>query len=167
MCHCPLTSTLVEAVRISRRSRPIERDHVEGGRLGHKFLLLETQIFRQNTPGWSRIVAVTWPRIVSVIFCHLDTLTAKPTITLGQFLPCLVGGVAGFHSVAFRRPATDGQLSLVATSFLAFGTFYWLASYSLPDLLLATLISGFGLGVVVARAFQRGFLENPVVPHVR
>ncbi|AAK90526.2 hypothetical protein F3P66_25075 (plasmid) [Agrobacterium fabrum] len=131
--------------------------------------------FRYSKPKYSvrtRLVGAVLLQLLGTgllafIFCHLDTLTAKPTITLGQFLPCLVGGVAGFHSVAFRRPATDGQLSLVATSFLAFGIFHWLASYSLPDLLLARLISGFGLGVVVARAFRRGFLENPVVPRVR
>lgn len=105
--------------------------------------------------------------LLALIFCLLDTLTAKPTITLGQFVPCLVGGVTGFHFVACRRPATNGWLSLVATSFLAFGTFYWLVSYSLPDLLLARLISGFGLGVVIAGTFRRRFLENPVVPRVR
>lgn len=105
--------------------------------------------------------------LLASIFCLLDTLTAKPTTTLGQFVPCLLGGVAGFHFVAFRRPATDGQLSLIATSFLAFGSFYWLVSYSLPDILLARVISGFGLGVFVAGSFRRCFLENPVVPRAR
>lgn len=105
--------------------------------------------------------------LLAFIFCLLDTLAAKPTTTLGQFVPCLVGGVAGFHFVAFRRPATGGQLSLIATSFLAFGTCYWLVSYSLPDLLLAKVICGFGMGVIVAGAFRRRFLENPVVPRVR
>ncbi|MND81191.1 hypothetical protein D3C80_729770 [compost metagenome] len=104
---------------------------------------------------------------LAFVFCLLDALTAKPTIILGQFVPCLVGSVAGFHFVAFRRPGTDGQLYLIATSLLAFGTLYWLVSYSLPDLLLARLISGFGLGVVVAGTFRRRFLENPVIPPVR
>lgn len=104
---------------------------------------------------------------LAFVFCLLDALTAKPTIILGQFVPCLVGSVAGFHFVAFRRPGTDGQLYLIATSLLAFGTLYWLMSYSLPDLLLASLISGFGLGVVVAGTFRRRFLENPVIPGVR
>ncbi len=104
---------------------------------------------------------------LAFVFCLLDALTAKPTIILGQFVPCLMGSVAGFHFVAFRRPATDRQLYLIATSFLAFGTIYWLVSYSLPDLLLARLISGFGLGVVVAGIFRQRFLENPVVPLVR
>lgn len=105
--------------------------------------------------------------LLAFIFYVLDTLTAKPTITFGHFVPCLVGSVAGFHFVAFRRPATDGQLSRIAPSFLAFGAFYWLVSYSLPDLLLARLLSGFGMGVVVAGTFRRCFLENPVVPRVR
>ncbi len=104
---------------------------------------------------------------LAFVFCLLDALTAKPTIILGQFVPCLVGSVAGFHFVAFRRPGTDGQLYLIATSLLAFGSLYWLVSYLLPDLLLARLISGFGLGVVVAGTFRRRFLENPVVPRVR
>lgn len=104
--------------------------------------------------------------LLAFIFCLLDSFTTKPTIILGQFVPCLVGTVAGFHFVAFRRPATDGQLSLVATSCLAFGIFYWLVSYSLPDLLLARLISGFGLGVVTAKTFQRRFLGNPMVPRI-
>jgi hypothetical protein len=101
------------------------------------------------------------------VFCLLDALTAKPTIIVGQFVPCLVGSVVGFHFVAFRRAVTDGQLSLIATLFLAFGAFYWLVSYSLPELLLARSIAGFGLGVVVAGIFRRRFLENPVVPRVR
>lgn len=105
--------------------------------------------------------------LLAFIFCLLDTLAAKPTTTLGQFVPCLVGGVAGFHFVAFRRPATDDQLNLTATSFLAVGGFYWLVSYSLADLLLARVISGFGLGAFVAETFRRWFLENPVVPRVR
>jgi len=104
---------------------------------------------------------------LAFVFCLLDALTAKPTIIVGQFVPCLVGSVVGFHFVAFRRAVTDGQLSLIATLFLAFGGFYWLVSYSLPDLLLARSIAGFGLGVVVAGIFRRRFLENPVVPRVR
>lgn len=104
---------------------------------------------------------------LAFVFCLLDALTAKPTIIIGQFVPCLVGSVVGFHFVAFRRAITDGQLSLIATLFLAFGAFYWLVSYSLPDLLLARSIAGFGLGVVVAGVFRRRFLENPVVPRVR
>ncbi len=104
---------------------------------------------------------------LAFVFCLLDALTAKPTIIVGQFVPCLVGSVVGFHFVAFRRAVTDGQLSLIATLFLAFGAFYWLVSYSLPDLLLARSIAGFGLGVVVAGIFRRRFLENPVVPRVR
>ncbi len=104
---------------------------------------------------------------LAFVFCLLDALTAKPTIILGQFVPCLVGSAAGFHFVAFRRPATDGQLSLVAISFWVFGTCYWLVSYSLPDLLLAKVICGFGMGVIVAGAFRRRFLENPIVPRVR
>ncbi len=104
---------------------------------------------------------------LAFVFCLLDALTAKPTIIIGQFVPCLVGSVVGFHFVAFRRAVTDGQLSLIATLFLSFGAFYWLVSYSLPDLLLARSIAGFGLGVVVAGVFRRRFLENPVVPRVR
>ena len=104
---------------------------------------------------------------LAFVFCLLDALTAKPTIIVGQFVPCVVGSVVGFHFVAFRRPATDRQLYLIATSLLAFGTIYWLVSYSLPDLLLARLIAGFGLGVVVAGTFRRRFLENPGIPRVR
>lgn len=105
--------------------------------------------------------------LLAFVFCLLDALTAKPTIIVGQFVPCLVGSVVGFHFVAFRRAVTDGQLSLIATLFLAFGAFYWLVSYSSPDLLLARSTAGFGLGVVVAGVFRRRFLENPVVPRVR
>lgn len=104
--------------------------------------------------------------LLASLFCLLDTITAKPTGTLGQLVPCLVGGGAGFHFVAFRRPSTDSHLSLVASSFLALGALYWLVSYSLPDLLLARLISGFGLGVAVAKAFRHRFLEKPILPRV-
>lgn len=131
--------------------------------------------FRYSKPKYTRrtrligavVLQLLGTGFLAFVFCLLDTLTAKPTIILGQFVPCLVGSVTGFHFVAFRRSATDGQLSLVAISFLAFGTLYWLVSYSLPDLLLARLISGFGLGVVVAGAFRRRFLENPVIPRVQ
>ncbi|TKT55966.1 hypothetical protein [Rhizobium sp. LC145] len=131
--------------------------------------------FRYSKPkysGGTRLVGAAVLQLLGTgllasIFCLLDTFTMKPTITLGQFLPCLVGSVTGFHFVAFGRLATDRQLYLVAASLLAFGTFYWLVSYSLPDLLLARLISGFGLGVVVARTFRHRFLENPVVPRIR
>ncbi|WP_233284768.1 hypothetical protein [Agrobacterium tumefaciens] len=131
--------------------------------------------FRYSKPKYpvrTRLVGAVVLQLVgtgglALIFCLLDSLTAKPTISLGQFLPCLAGGVVGFHVVAFRRPFTDGQLCLVATSFLAFGAFYWLASNSLPDLLLARLIAGFGLGVVIAGTFRRRFLESPVIPRVR
>ncbi|MBG0511203.1 MULTISPECIES: hypothetical protein [Agrobacterium] len=132
------------------------------------------RFFRYSKPKYScriRLIGAIVLQLVGTgllafIFCLLDLLTAKPTIILGQFAPCLVGSVAGFLFVAFRRPATDGHLILVATSFLAFGTFYWLVSYSLPDLLVARLISGFGLGVLVAKTFQRRFLETPVVPRI-
>lgn len=131
--------------------------------------------FRYSKPKYSvrtRLAGAVGLQLVgtgglALIFCLLDSLTAKATISLGQFVPCLVGSVAGFHFVAFRRPAADGQLSLVATSFLAFGAFYWLVSNSLPDLLLARLIAGFGLGVVVAGTFRRRYLESPVSPRVR
>ncbi|MCZ7447871.1 hypothetical protein O8B93_09785 [Agrobacterium rhizogenes] len=130
--------------------------------------------FRYSEPKYScgtRLIGAFVLQLASTgllasIFCLLDSLTAKPTVILGQFIPCLAGVVAGFHFVAFRRPATDGQLNLIATLLLAFGAFYWLVSCSLPDLLLAKLISGFGLGVVAAKTFQRRFLEKPVFPRI-
>jgi hypothetical protein len=130
--------------------------------------------FRYSKPKCSygtRLVAAIVLQLVGTgllasTFYLLDNFTTKPTVTLGQFAPCLLGCVAGFFFVACRRPATNQQLSLLASSFLAFGGFYWLASYSLPDLLLARLISGFGLGVVVARAFRPHSLENPVFPRI-
>ncbi|AAL45993.2 hypothetical protein EXN51_14985 [Agrobacterium fabrum] len=130
--------------------------------------------FRHSKPRYSwrtRLLGGVVLQLLStaflvVLFCLLDAITAKPTTTFGQLVPCLVGGVAGFHFVALRRPVAASHLSLVALSFLAFGTFYWLVSHSLPDLLLAKMISGFGLAMAAAKAFQHCFFEKPVLPHI-
>ncbi|MBA8903125.1 hypothetical protein FHW17_004037 [Phyllobacterium sp. P30BS-XVII] len=103
----------------------------------------------------------------TIIFQISGAYLGKLIETYVSFMVSLAGMTMGGMFVAIRRdPLTDHRIGLVSGIAIAFGTFYWLVSFSNWDLCLSQTIICFGLGGMLACALRQWFFEPPAHPRL-
>lgn len=104
--------------------------------------------------------------LMTIVFRILSDWLGKQVELHQHLMTCLIGVTTGFLFIAFSRTPTDRKIGILATSSIGFSLLYWFVSSSLPDLWLAQIIGGLGIGTLTAAAYRRWFLEAPVIPRV-
>jgi hypothetical protein len=103
---------------------------------------------------------------VTIVFQILSSWFGKQAQFHGHMITCLIGVTIGFLFIAFSRTPTDRRIGVLGASSIGFSLLYWFASSSPPDLWLAQIIAGFGIGALTAATYRWWFLEAPVIPRV-